>query len=143
MRISRPGIDVTNPPSLTEAHLVMDWSWPRVERLMASGIVRGSSIAPGANYFDFPFASVGIDPFAAVVPIQQGTTTHLDEQIYLDYTQFWNVGGVIGTFYSYATAFRWVTYPHLVRVLAIKSTGAATGFPLWNYDWAIMVFRPF
>ena len=72
LRISLPGVDVTNPPALTEDYLAIDWSWQAMERLHAKGKVLGSSLASNISSFTWNFSALAGAPISAVIPMTPG-----------------------------------------------------------------------
>lgn len=131
VRVSRPGVDVINPPALTEDYLVIDWTWPKIERLHAYGKVSGSAIS--ASSFTFLFDALSAPPIVAVLAKDAGTNTYRDELIA-------GIGISHGAdnigYPFYSSYFHWYTRTDRVVVERLTSLISLTAF-----DYTILVFK--
>lgn len=79
IRISRKGVDVTDPPDLTPQFLVMDSSWPSVQRLHTIAILKRTRLEPEENV---NFDELDDFPLALMIRRTVGSTQTLDDETF-------------------------------------------------------------
>lgn len=84
-RISRPGVNVQNPPSTTPEHLAMNSDWPGVERRHAIILVRGNALV---NPVTLNFTALDDPPFAVLLTRKLGTDTLVDTKTHA--SSYWD-----------------------------------------------------
>ena len=80
--VSRPGIDVTNPPAKTEDYLAIDSSWGIPLRLYTSGLFSTSLAADSRISFGTTFGS---PPYVLIMPFDPSSTSILHD-LYMIFT---------------------------------------------------------
>lgn len=152
VRISRPGVNVLNPPSNTPTHLAMNSAWPKVERLHALAFIPNTSLnerVAGDGPKIVLYDELNDFPFARLIPREPRKTI-----IYEDFAGFFRTPGVGGTRY-FPTQHSSVEYTLRDRcrlengaVVASKMVTGGGGQDLLyvseakKFDFILMVFQP-